>query len=78
MARTIVDQKIREASSYVWLEQAHMKEITVECGHYEWTVDLEKGECSLNSFPLNIDTARANEIITALREIMPMLKPAHK
>lgn len=75
MARTIVEQKVHGVPEYVWLDQAKIKGISVNSGHYTWIIDLEKGECNLNSFPLEIDTRRAYEIINALQEIIPMLKP---
>lgn len=75
MARTIVEQKVHGVPEYVWLDQAKINGISINTGHYTWNIDLEKGECSLNSLPLNIDTRRAYEIINALQEILPMLKP---
>jgi hypothetical protein len=75
MARTIYERNVNGVPEYVWLDQNRVNGISINSGHYTWYIDLEKGECSLNSLPLNIDTQRAYEIINALQEIIPMLKP---
>lgn len=77
MARTIVERYADQEREYVFLGNSSVTEVTVSSGRYEWIVDLNAGTATMNAFPTEITSDAAEEIIFALRDIMPLLKPAN-